>query len=137
MFPLFGNGIIIDSVHSSGCSPDSSSMLLILYRMFVTGSPPAFRSSAVMLPVPGDLLFLSFSIAAINHVKCLFAVVNSYVLLNFFALVIYPQFLGFLDFLSHSLIAVMELSTVNLRVASLYFLCSSFPAGLQVFNYIY
>ena len=64
VFPLFGNGIIIDSVHSSGRSPDSSIMLLILYKKFVTGFPPAFRSSAVMLPVPGDLL--SFSIAAIT-----------------------------------------------------------------------
>ena len=59
VFPFFGNGIIIDSVHLSGHSPDSSIMLLILYRMFITGSPPAFRSSAVMLSVPGDLLFLS------------------------------------------------------------------------------
>jgi len=34
--------------------------------MFITGSPPAFRCSAVMLFVSGDLLFLSFSIAAIT-----------------------------------------------------------------------
>ena len=58
VFPFFGNGIIIDSVHLSGHSPDSSIMLLILYRMFITGSPPAFRSSAVILYVPGDLPFL-------------------------------------------------------------------------------
>ena len=64
MLPFFGNGIIIDSVHLSGHSPDSSIMLLSLYRMFITGSPPAFRSSAVMLSVPGDLEFLSFLIAA-------------------------------------------------------------------------
>ena len=66
VFRFFGNGIIIDSVHLSGHSTDSIIMLVSLYRMFITGSPPAFRNSVVMLSVPGDLLLLSFSKAAIT-----------------------------------------------------------------------
>ena len=66
VFPFFGNGIIIDSVHWSGHSPYSSIMLLILSRMFATGAPPAFINSAVILFVLGYLLFLDFLIAAVT-----------------------------------------------------------------------
>ena len=66
VFPFFSNSIIIDSVHRSGHSPDSSIMLLMLRRMSTTCALLAFRSAAVILSVPGELLFFNFLIAAIT-----------------------------------------------------------------------
>ena len=66
VFPFFGNEIIIDSIHESGHSLYSSIMLLILFRMSTTGAPPAFTSSAVMLSVPGDLVFFNVLMTVIT-----------------------------------------------------------------------
>jgi len=51
--------------------------------MFITGSPPAFRCSAVMLFVSGDLLFLSFSIAALLHLLELAALYHNDVVIPY------------------------------------------------------
>ena len=65
VFPFFCNGIIIDLVHRSGHSPNTSIMLLILCRMSIRGAPPAFISSAVMISVSCGLSFANFQIATV------------------------------------------------------------------------